>query len=70
MAAFAERVDGQTTIGSNRTAFSVLAVNAGTASALKLVDSSGVEWCFWVQSNVLTFGTYAQFIAQSGGSAV
>jgi len=72
MAAFQERAEGQSNVGSTRTR-SALAVNtaAGTASGLILVDSAGVEYVLWVDTTGdLQIGTRAQWIALTGSAVV
>jgi len=64
--------NAQVAFGSKREPFCTLAVDtkAGSASGLVLVDSSGVEWVFWVHGGVLRFGTRAQFFTLTGGAVV
>lgn len=71
-----DRVDGQTTFGSDRVADCRVRViaKAGRASGLCLVDTAGVEWFLWFDTTGdLRAGNLAAFTAvdqNASGSVV
>lgn len=72
MAAFNERDEGKTVIGSTH-AHSGLGINtsSGTASFVSLVDSAGEEWFLWVDTTGdLRIGSAKPALPQADGTVV
>lgn len=71
--AIKERRDGQSAFGSERVSNCTVAVRskAATPSAITLVRGDGTEVCLWVDNaGKLRIGTFANFVAITGGTIV